>query len=193
MLIDNAIDIMRNIPIWDVRARAIMFKGLWASHKENFKEAYQYFNDAKQIIDAHKVKEQSLKDYVSDYLDECEIILSKKQFTDLDFATIIDEVHFMDKWFPKYCKEMRQFLWYNRHEDIERLIISSHGSKAFMVSDNEDDIQEWLNGLDSLFDIVSFSSESDYHIEENWNFAKMLPVPKNMKSKFFNVFCVLEV
>lgn len=193
VLIDNAIDIMKNIPIWDVRARAIMFKGLWASHKENFKEAYQYFNEAKQIIDVHKVKEQSLKDYVSDYLDECEIILSKKQFTDLEFATIIDEVHFMDKWFPKYCKEMRQFLWYNRHEDIERLIISSHGSKAFMVSDNEDDIQEWLNGLDSLFDIVSFSSESDYHIEENWNFAKILPVPKNMKSKFFNVFCVLEI
>lgn len=193
VLIDNAIDIMKNIPIWDIRARALLFKGLLYSHKENFKEAYQYFKTAKQVIDEHKVQDQSLIDYVSDYLDECEIILSKKQFTDLDFATIIDEIHFMDKWFPKYYKEMRQFLWYNRHEDIEKLIISSHGSKAFMVSDNEDEIQEWLNGLDSLFDIVSFSSESDYHIEENWNFAKMLPVPKNMKSKFFNVFCVLNV
>lgn len=193
VLIDNAMDIMKNIPIWDVRARATMFKGLLSSHKENFKEAYQYFKEAKKIIDAHKVQDQSLIDYVSDYLDECEIILSKKQFTDFDFATIIDEVHFMDKWFPKYHKEMRQFLWYNRHEDIEKLIISAHGSKAFMISDNEDEIQEWLNGLDSLFDIVSFSSESDYHIEENWNFAKMLPVPKNMKSKFFNVFCVLKV
>lgn len=193
VLIDNAIDIMRNIPIWEIRARAIMFKGLWASHRENFKEAYQYFNDAKQIIDIHKVQDQSLKDCVSDFLYECEIILSKKQFTDLDFTTIIDEIHFMDKWFPKYYKEMRQFLWYNRYEDIERLIISSHGSKAFMISDNEDEIQEWLNGLDTLFNIVSFSSESDYHIEENWNFAKILPVPKNMKSKFFNVFCVLKV
>lgn len=193
VLIDNAIDIMRNIPIWDVRARAIMFKGLWASHKESFMEAYQYFEEAKQIIEVHRVQDQSLSDYVSDYLDECEIIISKKQFTDLDFSTIIDEVHFMDEWFPKYHKEMRQFLWYNRYEDIEKLIISSNGSKAFMISDNEDDIQEWLNGLNSLFDIVSFSSESDYHIEENWNFEKRLPVPKNMKSKFFNVFFVMDV
>ena len=191
VLIDNAIDIMKNIPIWDVRARATMFKGLLYSRKENFKEAYQYFKEAKQIIDTHKVQDQSLIDYVSDYLDECEIILSKKQFT--DFATIIDVIHFMDKWFPKYNKEMRQFLWYNRHEGIEKLIISSSGAKAFLVSDNEDEIQEWTNGLDSLFDIVSFSSESDYHIEENWNFAKNLPVTQNMKSKFFNVFCVLEV
>lgn len=193
ILIDKAIDIIQDIPIWDIHARATMFRGLLLAHKENFKEAYRYFKDAKHIIDVHKIQDQSLIDYLSDFLDECEIILSKKQFTDLDFATIIDEVHFMDEWFPKYRKEMRHFLWYNRHEDIEKLIISAHGSKAFMISDNEDEIKEWLNGLDSLFDIVSFSSESDYHIEENWNFAKLLPVPENMKSRFLNVFCVIDV
>ena len=193
ILIDKAVDIIQDIPIWDLHARATMFKGLLFAHKENFKEAFRYFKDAKQVMDVHKIQDQSLIDYVTDFLDECEIILSKKQFTDLDFATIIDEVHFMDKWFPKYHKEMRQFLWYNRHEDIEKLIISAQGSKAFMVSDSEDEIKEWFNGLDSLFNIVSFSSESDYHTKENWNFAKIIPVPKNMKSRFFNAFCVLDV
>ncbi len=192
-LIDTAANIIQDIPMWDIHARVAMFKGLLLAHKENFKEAYRYFENAKQIIDMHKIQDQSLIDYVSDSLDECEMILSKRQFTDFDFATIIDEVHFMDEWFPKYRKEMRHFLWYNRHEDIEKLIISAHGSKAFMISDNEDEIKEWLNGLDSLFDIVSFSSESDYHIEENWNFAKLLPVPENMKSRFLNVFCVIDV
>lgn len=193
ILIDKAVEIIQDIPVWDIHARATMFKGLLLAHKENFKEAYRYFKNAKHIIDVHKIQDQSLIDYISDFLDECEMILSKKQFADLDFATIIDEVHFMDEWFPKYRKEMRHFLWYNRHEDIEKLIISAHGSKAFMISDNEDEIKEWLNGLDSLFDIVSFSSESDYHIKENWNFAKLLPVPENMKSRYLNVFCVIDI
>ncbi len=193
IFIDDAIEIMKNIPIWDIRARAVLFKGLLTAHRENFKEAYQCFKDAQHMIDAHKVQDQSLRDYISDYMDECDIILSKKRFTDLDFATVIDEMQFLENWFPKYRKELRQFLWYNRYEDIERLIISSHGSKAFMVSDDEEEIQEWLDGVDSLFDIVSFTCESDYHIEENWNCGKVLPVPRNMKSKFLNIFMVLNI
>lgn len=193
ILIDKALELMLNIPIWDIRARIVMFKGLYEAHRENFKVAHKYFEEAKQITEAHKVNDQYLKDCISDFIDECESILSKKEFTDLDFSTIIDELNFMNTWFPKYRNEMMQFLWYNRHEDIEKLVVSSHGSKAFMFSDYENEIQEWSEGLGALFDIMSFCSISDYHTEENWNFAKMLPVPNNMNSNFFNIHCVLDI
>lgn len=190
--VDKAIDLIADLPIWDTHARTKIFKGLLAAHKENFNKAHQYFKDAKGIIDSHRIKDQYLEEYVLGYIEECEFILSRKQFTDLDFSSIIDEMNYLKSWFPKYRKEMMQFLWYNRHEDIEKLIASSYKAKTFIISDSEKEIQEWSEGINALFDIISFCSETDYHVEENWNFAKTLPVPKNMKSKFFNVFVVLD-
>ena len=191
-LIDRALSLMSDIPIWDIRARATMFKGIALAHVEDFAGAYNCFQEANQIVNLHKVKDLDLKAYIEDFLNECRTILSRSQFTDFDFEAIIRELEELKCWFPKYSKELQQFLWYNRHEDIERLIITAHGAKAFMVSDNKDELNEWLNGLSALFEIVSFTSETDYHNEQNWNFATMLPVPENMRSDYFNVFCVLN-
>ncbi len=190
--IDLAIDITKNIPMWEIRARAKMFKGMATAHKENFKNAYNLFLEAKHIIDYHKTGDQLLRDYITDYIDECEYILSKTKFSDIDFDNIVDEIKFMKNWYPKYKKDLLHFLWYNRHEDIEKLVIASPKSKAFLISDDQNDILEWCNSLNSLFDIFCFTSETDYHTEPNWNFSKFIPVPKNMKSKFFNTFMVLH-
>lgn len=185
-IIDQGIELVRNFPFWDVYARLMMLKGMSCAHFENYHEALQWFKKAANILNDHYVDDQILKDYVSDGLDACQDILSRLQYTDIDFDMIIQEIDFFSSWLPEYRKEMIQFLWYNRHEDIERLIISSHGSKALMVSDNAEDIQNWSTQLDFLFDTVSFCSQSDYHTKDNWNFAKFLPLPKNMISKFFN-------
>lgn len=193
ILIDKALSLMDNIPIWHICARATMFKGMSFAHKEDFKNAYKFFQDAKQIIDLHRINDRALSDFISAYLDECERILSRRLFTDLDFDIIISEINEIESWFPKYSKELRQFLWYNRHEDIERLITTTHGSKAFMITDSKEELDEWINGLSALFDTVSYTSETDYHTEQNWNFATMLPVPKNIKSNYVNVFSVLHV
>ena len=191
-LIDRALRLMSDIPIWDIRARATMFKGMALAHVEDFAGAYNCFQEANQIVKQHKVKDLDLEAYIEHFLNECRTILSRSQFTDFDFEVIIRELAELKCWFPKYSKELQQFLWYNRQDDIERLIITAHGSKAFMVSDSKDEINEWLDGLSSLFEIVSFTSESDYHNEHNWNFSTMLPVPENMRSDYFNVFCVLN-
>lgn len=191
-LIDLAIDITKNIPMWEIRARAKMFKGMAIAHKENFKDAYNLFLEAQHIVESHKISDQLLCDYISDYVDECKYILSKTTFSDIDFDNIFDEIKFMENWYPKYKKDLLHFLWYNRHEDIEKLVISSPKSKAFLISDDQNDILEWCNSLNALFDIFCFSSETDYHTESNWNFSKFIPVPKNMKSQFFNTFIVLH-
>lgn len=191
--IDSAIEMIKNLPIWEVLARAKMFKGMVVAHKENFKDAYQLFVEAQKIVESHKVEDQFLCDYISDCVDECKYILSKIKFTDIDFDTIVEEVNFMKCWYPKYKNELLHFLWYNRYEDIEKLLIASPKSKAFMITDKTCDILEWCNSLDVLFDVFSFSSETDYHTKENWTFSKFIPVPENMKSDFFNVFLVLNL
>lgn len=192
-IIERAVCLMNDIPIWDTRARIMMFKGMALAHIEDFSGAYKCFQEADEILNVHAVKDVNLLDHVAYYLEECKTILTRKRFTDFDFETIISELDELKNWFPKYSKELQQFLWYNRHEDIERLIITSHGAKAFMVSDSQDELFEWIEGLCELFDIVSFTSETDYHNEHNWNFATMLPVPKNMRSNYFNVSSVLTL
>ena len=62
-----------------------------------------------------------------------------------------------------------------------------------MITDETCDILEWCNSLDVLFDIFSFSSETDYHTKEKWTFSEFIPVPENMKSDFFNIFLVLNL
>lgn len=191
-LIEQSIELMHEIPIWDIRARSMMFKGMSEAHNEKYKEALECFIEADEILSSHNINDQILSDYISDFTDICREILSKKQYTDLDFDTIFHEISFFNAWMPKYRNEMIQFLWYNRHEDIERLIISSHGSKALMVSDSAAEINMWSKQLSFLFDTVSYCSQTDYHTEENWNFAHFLPVPQNMVSKFFNVRVVMN-
>lgn len=190
--IDTIIDMLNDIPQWEIRARAKMFKGMAEAHKENFKDAYQQFCEAKKILELHRVRDQFLFDCISDCVDECKYILSKSKFTDIDFDTIIEETNFFKSWYPKYKKDLIHFLWYNRHEDIERLLVASPKSKAFLVSDSSSEILQWCDKLNSIFDIFSFSSETDYHTNENWNFSTFIPIPKNMKSDFFNVFLVLN-
>ena len=191
-MIDTAIDLVQELPFWDVHARLMMFKGMSCAHLENFDEALCWFSKASDVYNTHKVHDQILADCISDFSDACHDILSRKQYTDIDFDTLIQEISFFNSRLPNYRKEMIQFLWYNRHEDLERLIISSHGSKALMVSDNAEDIQNWTNQLGFLFDTVSFCSQSDYCTEDNWNFAKLLPLPENMAIKFFNMFIVMD-
>lgn len=146
-LIDQSIELMREIPIWDIRARSMMFKGMSEAHNEKYKDALQCFIKADEIISSHNVDDQILSDCISDFTDACKEILSKKQYTDLDFDTIFQETSFFNIWMPKYRNEMIQYLWYNRHEDIERLIISSHGSRALMISDSAAEINEWSEQL----------------------------------------------
>lgn len=192
-LINQAISKIENIPIWNIHARAMMLKGMSRAHNEDFKTAYNSFIDAQRIVELHKVNDQQLIEWIEEYLSECEIIISRSRFTDLDFDTIISEAKKMETWFPKYRKELLQFLWYNRYEDIERLISTAHGPKAFMITDNIDELNEWTEALETLFEIISFSSETDYHNENNWNFATTIPVPPNMKSNYFNLFTVLDI
>jgi len=163
-----------------------------AAQREQFQEAHKHFLHARQIMDKHNVRDQILSDYISDYTEICEELLSLRKFTDFDFESLVDEVNYLDNWFPKYKNAMRSFLWYNRHEDIERLISSTHRAKAYMISDSSEEIQEWIDKLHALFDITSFCSQTDYFTEENWHSHESVPIPSNMCSKYFNAFVVLH-
>lgn len=56
-LIDTARGLIDELPFWNIRARAIILKGMAFAHKENFINANNCFHEAKKLLDLHKVNE----------------------------------------------------------------------------------------------------------------------------------------
>ena len=188
--IEEANSLIMDLPFDDLKARCLYFRGRLFARREEFEKALDEFTAAKGVLSSSRMHEPDLLNHIEDCLERCDDILIMKKFSPTDFQRIYDEMVWLENWWPDATKSLRRMLWYNRSDEILKLLQASTRSKSIMISDSAIDITTWNEDLQALFFTSTFVPVTNWIVRERYHMFDMCPIPGQMPAFFNTVYCV---
>jgi hypothetical protein len=96
----------------------------------------------------------------------------------------------LENWWPDAKKPLRRMLWYNRSDEILKLLQASTQSNSIMISDDSTDIDKWRDCLHSLFYISTFITRTNWMVDKNYRSLEMCPIPEQMPAFFSGIMVI---